>query len=179
MGREQRMNSNELTFTAPSWDFIEELTVKLYYSIIQDNFIPDIIAGISRGGLVPARIVSDLFLSQGIKVTLSIMQIGFYAGIAKTEKEPIIYQDLPGRIHGRSQPFQQLYVGLAGYEALQEGLAVLSEYLVGGLSRPRPAPVSNSVVLRVVEPTHRICCRRLPRPIAMRTFSERWLAATR
>ncbi|WP_455143024.1 phosphoribosyltransferase [Candidatus Hodarchaeum mangrovi] len=95
------MNSNELTFTAPSWDFIEELTVKLYYSIIQDNFIPDIIAGISRGGLVPARIISDLFLSQGRKVTLSIMQIGFYAGIAKTEKEPIIYQDLPGRIHGR------------------------------------------------------------------------------
>lgn len=39
--------------------------------------------------------------------------------------------------NGRSQPFHQLYAGLAGYEALQEGLAVLSEYLVGGLSRPR------------------------------------------
>jgi uncharacterized protein (TIGR02421 family) len=39
--------------------------------------------------------------------------------------------------NGRAQPFQQLYCGLAGYEALQEGLAVLSEYLVGGLSRPR------------------------------------------
>jgi len=39
--------------------------------------------------------------------------------------------------NGRAQPFQQLYTGLAGYEALQEGLAVLSEYLVDGLSRPR------------------------------------------
>jgi uncharacterized protein (TIGR02421 family) len=39
--------------------------------------------------------------------------------------------------NGRAQPFRQLYSGLAGYEALQEGLAVLSEYLVGGLSRPR------------------------------------------
>ena len=27
--------------------------------------------------------------------------------------------------------------GLTGYDTLQEGLAVLSEYLVGGLSRPR------------------------------------------
>ena len=40
-------------------------------------------------------------------------------------------------INGRDQPFQQLYCGLAGSDELQEGLAVLSEYLVGGLSPPR------------------------------------------
>ena len=39
--------------------------------------------------------------------------------------------------NGRAQPFRQLYSGLAGYDALQEGLAVLAEYLVGGLTRPR------------------------------------------
>jgi uncharacterized protein (TIGR02421 family) len=39
--------------------------------------------------------------------------------------------------NGRVQPLKQLSSGLAGYDALQEGLAVLSEYLVGGLSRPR------------------------------------------
>jgi uncharacterized protein (TIGR02421 family) len=39
--------------------------------------------------------------------------------------------------NGRAQPFRQLYSGLAGYEELQEGLAVLSEYFVGGFSRPR------------------------------------------
>ena len=39
--------------------------------------------------------------------------------------------------NGLSQPFCQLYSGLAGYEELQEGLAVFAEYLVGGLSRPR------------------------------------------
>jgi uncharacterized protein (TIGR02421 family) len=39
--------------------------------------------------------------------------------------------------NGRQQPFQQLYAGLAGYEELQEGLAVLAEYLVGGLSHSR------------------------------------------
>jgi uncharacterized protein (TIGR02421 family) len=39
--------------------------------------------------------------------------------------------------NGRAQPFRQLHVGLAGYDELQEGLAVLGEYLVGGLSRTR------------------------------------------
>lgn len=40
-------------------------------------------------------------------------------------------------VNGRAQPFHQLSVGLPGYEELQEGMAVLAEYLVGGLSRPR------------------------------------------
>src|SRR5690606_21379153 len=32
--------------------------------------------------------------------------------------------------NGKSQPFQQFYLGLAGYDGLQEGIAVLAEYLV-------------------------------------------------
>ena len=36
--------------------------------------------------------------------------------------------------NGHAQPFKLLYHGLAGYEELQEGLAVLAEYLVGGLT---------------------------------------------
>jgi len=39
--------------------------------------------------------------------------------------------------NGRAQPFRQLASGLAGYEALQEGIAVFAEYLVGGLSVER------------------------------------------
>ena len=48
--------------------------------------------------------------------------------------------------NGRAQPFRQLYCGLAGYEDLQEGLAVLAEYLVGGLSRPRMRQLAARVV---------------------------------
>ncbi|MFC1761655.1 flavohemoglobin expression-modulating QEGLA motif protein [Planctomycetota bacterium] len=48
--------------------------------------------------------------------------------------------------NGRLQPFQQLYSGLAGYEELQEGMAVLSEYLVGGLSRSRMRQLAGRVV---------------------------------
>jgi uncharacterized protein (TIGR02421 family) len=39
--------------------------------------------------------------------------------------------------NGLVEPFKLLHTGLAGYDSLQEGLAVLSEYLVGGLSKPR------------------------------------------
>jgi uncharacterized protein (TIGR02421 family) len=39
--------------------------------------------------------------------------------------------------NGAAQPLRQLRNGLPGYDELQEGLAVLAEYLVGGLSRAR------------------------------------------
>jgi uncharacterized protein (TIGR02421 family) len=39
--------------------------------------------------------------------------------------------------NGMAAPFQQLHSGFAGYDALQEGLAVLTEYLVGGMSVQR------------------------------------------
>jgi hypoxanthine phosphoribosyltransferase len=94
-------NGKKLTFTAPSWNYIEDLGFKLYMMIKKSSFKPDILAGISRGGLVPARILSDLYLSDQEKVTLAIMQIGFYSGIDKTQKEPIIYQDLPGHVYGK------------------------------------------------------------------------------
>ncbi len=40
-------------------------------------------------------------------------------------------------VNGRAQPLEQLSLGLAGYDELQEGLAVLAEYLAGGLDRLR------------------------------------------
>ncbi len=39
--------------------------------------------------------------------------------------------------NGRSQPLRQFAIGLAGYDELQEGLAVLAEHLVGGLDTNR------------------------------------------
>jgi uncharacterized protein (TIGR02421 family) len=45
-----------------------------------------------------------------------------------------------------NQPFQQLYCGFAGSDELQEGLAVLAEYLVGGLSAPRFRLLAGRVV---------------------------------
>ncbi len=48
--------------------------------------------------------------------------------------------------NGKHQPFQQLYCGLPGYEELQEGLAVMAEYLVGGLNHTRLRLLAGRVV---------------------------------
>ncbi len=48
--------------------------------------------------------------------------------------------------NGRSQPFRQLYTGLAGYEELQEGLAVMAEYLSGGLTTNRLRTLAGRVI---------------------------------
>jgi uncharacterized protein (TIGR02421 family) len=48
--------------------------------------------------------------------------------------------------NGKTQRLQLLAAGLAGYDELQEGLAVLAEYLVGGLSRPRMRLLAGRVV---------------------------------
>ncbi|MEJ2207359.1 MAG: DUF1704 domain-containing protein, partial [Gemmatimonadota bacterium] len=61
--------------------------------------------------------------------------------VPKSREEALIQHEDGTHIltyhNGRSQKLRILAVGLSGYDALQEGLAVLSEYLVGGLSRPR------------------------------------------
>ncbi len=48
--------------------------------------------------------------------------------------------------NGRCQPFRLLEAGLAGYDRLQEGLAVLAEHLVGGLNRARLRVLAGRVV---------------------------------
>jgi uncharacterized protein (TIGR02421 family) len=55
--------------------------------------------------------------------------------------------------NGRAQPLRVLASGLAGYEALQEGLALFVEYLVGGLDLERLRLIAARVIAvrRVVE----------------------------
>ncbi len=48
--------------------------------------------------------------------------------------------------NGVEQPFQQFHAGMPGYEELQEGIAVLAEYLVGGLSPRRLRQLAGRVL---------------------------------
>ena len=77
----------------------------------------------------------------GLMVSHGNLFIGKQVKIAESRVEALIQHEVGTHVltylNGRNQPFQQLYSGLAGSEELQEGLAVLSEYLVGGLSPPR------------------------------------------
>lgn len=48
--------------------------------------------------------------------------------------------------NGKQQPLRLLSIGLTDYDTLQEGIAVLSEYLVGGLSGNRMRTLAGRVV---------------------------------
>jgi len=48
--------------------------------------------------------------------------------------------------NGKSQPIKQMYAGFAGYDQMQEGLAVLAEYLVDGLTVNRLRLLAGRVV---------------------------------
>ena len=48
--------------------------------------------------------------------------------------------------NGSRQPIQQMHAGFAGYDELQEGLAVLAEYLVGGLTVNRMRLLAGRVI---------------------------------
>jgi uncharacterized protein (TIGR02421 family) len=49
-------------------------------------------------------------------------------------------------VNGQAQPLEQLALGLADYDELQEGLAVLAEYLAGGLDAARMRLLAARVV---------------------------------
>jgi uncharacterized protein (TIGR02421 family) len=86
----------------------------------------------------------------GLMVSRGNLLIGQDVKIPASRVEALLQHEVGTHVltyfNGRAQPFQQLYSGLAGYEELQEGLAVLAEYLVGGLSRPRLRLLAGRVV---------------------------------
>lgn len=77
----------------------------------------------------------------GLMTSRGNLFIGKRVKIPESRVEALIQHEIGTHVltyvNGRNQPFQQLYCGLAGCDELQEGLAVLSEFLVGGLSPPR------------------------------------------
>ncbi len=85
------------------------------------------------------RIRSDI--AGGLMVSRGALLISRNVRIPKARVDALLAHEVGTHVvtyyNGRAQPFRQLYSGLAGYEPLQEGLAVLAEYLAGGLSRPR------------------------------------------
>lgn len=87
-----------IDFEVPSWDEIYEMLINLADMIKKDSFRPKVIVGISRGGLPPARVMSDLLGN----VELSSVSVEFYRGVAETGNEPIITQSLSIPVSGKS-----------------------------------------------------------------------------
>jgi hypothetical protein len=79
--------SEEMKFEVPTvseiYDYIADIAMKIKDS----NLKIDTIVGIARGGMVPARFISDFLLIPDIKIVYA----GFYIGPKKHMEKPIIY----------------------------------------------------------------------------------------
>ena len=88
---------NNVNFVFPSWNQIYNLLIKVSERIQKSLFEPDIIVGISRGGWIPARIISDLLQNP----KLANIATEFYYGISKTNPKPIITQPVSVSVEGK------------------------------------------------------------------------------
>ncbi|WP_299818460.1 tyrosine/phenylalanine carboxypeptidase domain-containing protein [uncultured Pontibacter sp.] len=86
----------------------------------------------------------------GLIVSEGRLNVGTDAKIPRHRAQALIQHEVGTHIltyyNGKAQPLQQLYIGSPGYEELQEGLAVLSEWLVGGLDQDRMRILAARVV---------------------------------
>ena len=99
--------------------------------------------------LTGRAIVRDDMYS-GLLSTGGNLLVGRETAFAEDRVDALIQHEVGTHLvtyyNGQAQPLRLLKVGLAGYDGLQEGLAVLSEYLVGGLSRGRMRTLAGRVV---------------------------------
>ncbi|UCE28660.1 MAG: phosphoribosyltransferase [Candidatus Bathyarchaeota archaeon] len=79
---------SELELEIPTWEQVYEMLLSLASKIRKDQFQPDVILGISRGGWPPARVLSDLLENP----ELANAKTEFYMGVAETKGEPTITQ---------------------------------------------------------------------------------------
>ena len=81
------------------------------------------------------QIRDDLF--SGLMVSRGNLLVGSSLSVPQKRVRALINHEIGTHIltyyNGKYQPFKNLYTGLAGYDEMQEGLAVLGEYLSGGL----------------------------------------------
>jgi hypoxanthine phosphoribosyltransferase len=89
--------SPELEFEVPKWNQIYEMLLNLAEKIRKNNFKPDIIVGVSRGGWPPARVMSDLLNNPN----LANVRTEFYLRVAETKGEPTLTQPVSMKVAGK------------------------------------------------------------------------------
>jgi uncharacterized protein (TIGR02421 family) len=86
----------------------------------------------------------------GLMVSRGNLLIGDRLSIRPARLAPLLHHEVGTHVltwyNGAAQPLRQLATGLAGYDELQEGLAVFAEYLAGGLDASRMRVLAGRVV---------------------------------
>ena len=85
-----------MKFEILTWNDIVRMSLQLCKKIKKSNFNPTVIITILRGGLVPARILSDCLQINRFHV----MGVSFYTDVASHKGEPVITQPLSVNLEG-------------------------------------------------------------------------------
>ena len=87
---------------------------------------------------------------EGVMVSRGTLNISSRYRITKDRAFSLLQHEVGTHVatyyNGMAQPFKLFYVGVPGYEQLQEGVAVLSEYMTGGLTSQRMRILAARVV---------------------------------
>jgi len=81
---------SSINYEVPTWNQIYDLLMAQAQKIHNSTYFPDIVVAISRGGIIPARVLVDLLEVH----QLATIQIQFYIGLGETKGEPILKQAL-------------------------------------------------------------------------------------
>ncbi len=86
-----------IEYEVPTWSQIYDMLLSQAQKIHSSGYKPDIIVGVARGGIIPARILTDLLEAP----QLALIQIEFYVSIAQPTLQPTLKQPLTQNITGK------------------------------------------------------------------------------
>lgn len=87
----------EAEYEVPSWTQIYRMLMAQAERICKSGFKPDIIVGISRGGWLPARVLSDLLENPN----LANVKAESYVGIGEAKDTPSLTQRVSASVAGK------------------------------------------------------------------------------
>ncbi len=88
--------AGRLKFITPSWSEIEELSLALAEEVSASGYKPDVIIGVLRGGVIPAKLVADYL---GVR-RLATLEVKLYQGIGEPGATPVVTQSLVADVRG-------------------------------------------------------------------------------
>jgi uncharacterized protein len=91
------LSSTNTEYEVPTWNQIYDMLLYQAWKIQASGYKPEVVVGVARGGLVPARVLTDLLEIP----ELGFLQIEFYQDINQTNKQPTLKQALTLQATGK------------------------------------------------------------------------------
>lgn len=148
-GSRQIYGDVEETLLQLAQEILQEIPAHLPNDHVSDYLDAEQFAGVARDEIEFYRNQNIGFSAKvevrddvtGILVSKGNLLVGYDARVPRSRVAATLAHEIGTHVltyyNGFQQPLRELYTGMADYEPLQEGIAVLAEYLVGGLTRPR------------------------------------------